>query len=100
MAKIDDVLSSIENDLPAPSTALYRVVIEDKVMDQIRVRRKSAGATHHTLWALQVGTTGQSPAAVFYGHKPSDCLKKALEWRGLPSSKPRPRKNKTTPQAS
>lgn len=85
MAKIDDTFTAIGQGFQNPSVALYQTMLEDKQMEQFHIRRKQTGVTHHQVWAICVGEMGQQPTAMFFGHKPSDCIKKALEWRGLPT---------------
>lgn len=82
---IDKTIEALESGYQAPTTAMYKVQMEDQYMEQIRVRRKKTGVTHHTLWCFSIGETGAAPA-VFYDHKPSGAIKKALAWRGLPTS--------------
>lgn len=87
MAKIDDVLASLEVGFKNPRTMLYRVTVEDKFMNQLQVRRQQAGLTHHRLWCLSLGETGEDAytETLFYGHRPSDCIKKAQTRLGLPT---------------
>ena len=84
MAKIDDVFTSLEAGINNPSTSLYRVLVEDKYMETVKVRRRDASLTHHPLWCLSIGETGAQPA-MFYGHNPTQCIKAALGWKGLPT---------------
>lgn len=98
VAKIDDTFTAIAHGFQNPSVALYQTVLEDKQMEQFKVRRKQTGVAHHQVWAIQVGEMGQSPMAVFYGNKASDCIKKALQWRGLPTTS-RGQKNGEQPAA-
>lgn len=88
MAKIDDILESISAGYSNPTVQFGHAMIEDKFMDKdpVKVRRKQTGVTHHKLTYLCVGELGQAPAATFYGHKLTDCIKKALAWRGLPTT--------------
>lgn len=86
MAKIDDVMTALEQSFTAttPCTALYRTTVEDKNMEHAKVRRKGPKAATHLLWALSIGDSGK-PTTVFYGHRPSECIKKAQTWLGLPT---------------
>jgi hypothetical protein len=92
MAKIDDVIDQISNCYKNPSVSISTVLIEDQYMEQIQVRRKGQNE-QHKMFVLSVGETGTSPAQ-FYGYRISDCIKKALAWRGMPTKTKRgPRKN-------
>lgn len=92
MAKIDDQLTAIEAGFQNPELRFGSTWIPDEQMEALQVRRKKAGLAQHRLFYLSVGETGQQPAT-FWGHKLSDCLIKALEWRQLPTkSKRGPRK--------
>lgn len=82
---IDKVMKDLENGFTNPQTTLYRVTVEDNFLEQIRLRRRRTGVTHHTIWAFSIGEPGQTPVC-FYGHRPSVCIKAALEWRGLRTS--------------
>ena len=86
MAKIDDLIESIKAGFQNSATALYETWIDDQTRQAAGLRRKTGDATQHKVWVLTVGEQGAPPTAVFYGHKPSDCIKKALEWRGLPTA--------------
>lgn len=82
---VDKTIESLEGGYASPITMLYRVQMEDQHMEAIRVRRKKTGVTHHVLWCFSIGEAGAQPA-VFYDHKPSGAIKKALAWKGLPTS--------------
>jgi CelD/BcsL family acetyltransferase involved in cellulose biosynthesis len=84
MAKIDDLITSITTGFQNPQWQAGNAWVADEQIEAYKVRRKAAGQTHHLLTYLSVGESGQTPT-VFWGHKLSDCLKKALEWRGLPT---------------
>jgi hypothetical protein len=85
MAKIDDILESLEKGFQNPDTTFGTVMVDDKEMPKLGLRRKVSGQTVHRIRFLSVGTLGATEKATFYGHKLSDCLKAALEWRGLPT---------------
>jgi hypothetical protein len=82
---IDKVTEGIEAGFQDVQTALYRTTVPDEQMKPLGLRRKDASATQHKVWVLTIGEAGAQPAA-FYGHKPSECIKKALAWRGLPTA--------------
>lgn len=84
MAKIDNVLESIETGFNNPVVNAGTSWVEDKDMEKIQVRRRKAGEDRHRLWFLSVAENGQTPQ-IFWGYKMSDCLKKALAWKGLPT---------------
>lgn len=88
MAKIDDLLTSITAGFQNPEWRSGTAWIPDEQIESFQVRRKKSGQTHHLLTYLSVGEQGQTPIT-FWGHKMSDCLKKALEWRGLPTKSKR-----------
>jgi hypothetical protein len=94
---ISKTLQALEVGFQNPATALYRTVIEDKYMENVGVRRKTK-QPQHSLWALSLGEVGQQPAAIFYGYKPSDAIKKAMAWRGIPKVTRGPRKQTAAPQ--
>lgn len=83
MAKIDSVVDAIESGLYNPSIVFGTQWVPDSEMETLHVRRKKAGESRHKLWYMSVTQEGQD-AQTFWGHKMSDCLKKALTWRGLP----------------
>jgi hypothetical protein len=89
MAKIDDIITSIGNGYNDPSISFGYTMVEDKYMEQVKVRRKGPEAEQYKLCYLAVGEMGQPATVIFYGHKLSDCVKKALEWRGLPTKSKR-----------
>jgi len=92
MAKIDTQLSLIEHGFTNPVITTGTTWVPDEQMEPLQMRRKKAGEAQHRLWYLSVGETGATPTT-FWGHKLSDALKKALEWRGLPTTSKRgPRK--------
>ena len=100
MAKLDDTFAQIENGFQSPATSLYKTLIEDKYMNQIGVRRTQTGLTHHPVWVMTVGEQGQPPVVTFYGRKPTECIKKALQWRGLPTASKGKNKGNGQPQAA
>lgn len=68
--------------------------IPDEQLESMQIRRKNgkAGEPQHRLFYISIGETGQPPAT-FWGHKFTDALAKALEWRNLPTRTKRgPRK--------
>ncbi len=93
MAKIDDVFAAFEAGFTNPTTNLYTTIVEDAQIPALNLRRRDASRTHERVWVLAIGETGQQPTAIFYGYKPSDCIKKASEWRGLPTISRGPRAN-------
>jgi hypothetical protein len=95
MAKIDTQLASIEAGFQNPLLVIGTTMIPDDQMETLQVRRKNAGNTQHRLFYLQIGETGQPPTATFWGHKLTDVLIKALQWRGLPTKSKRGPKAKT-----
>lgn len=93
MAKIDDTIEAVSAGFQDADIRSGTVWIADDQMEQLGVRRKKAGEAKHKLWYLSIGETGQAPA-VFYGHRFSDALKKAMTWRGMATkSKRGPRTN-------
>jgi len=95
---IDKTIEALEAGFQNPTTALYKTLIEDKYMETVQVRRRKQGQTHHLLWVISLGETEQPPT-IFYGHTPSQAIKKALTWRGLPTVTRGPRKQ-ITPQGA
>ena len=92
MAKIDDVIASVCTGFQDPQWATGSVWVTDEQIEQFGVRRKKAGEPRHKLVYFSVGEAGQQPA-VFYGHRFTDALKKAMEWRGMATKTKRgPRK--------
>lgn len=98
MAKIDDVLDQLATGFQNPQVSFSSIMVDDQYMEQIKVRRKATGVAQHKLVVLSIGEMG-AQAAQFYGHRLSDCLKKALEWRGLPTKNRRASKNGQPQQA-
>lgn len=97
MAKIDTQLEAIEAGFQNPEIRYGTAWIPDEQMDVLKVRRRKAGQPQHRLAYLSVGETNQAPTATFWGHKFSDVLTKALEWRQLPTkSKRGPKKAQAT----
>lgn len=93
MAKIDTQLEQIEAGFQNPEIRYGTTWVPDAQMVELGLRRKDAKAAQHRVCYLMVGETGQAPTATFWGHKLTDCLIKALEWRQLPTkSKRGPRK--------
>jgi hypothetical protein len=99
MAKLDDVFAAFEAGFTNPQTNFYTAVVEDAALPQMKLRRRDASRTHERVWILSVGEAGAPPFATFYGYKPSDCVKKASEWRGLPTITRGPRANGQPQQA-
>lgn len=93
MAKIDSQLEAIEAGFQNPELRFGTAWIPDEQMETLQMRRKKAGQPQHRLCYLSVGETGQTPAT-FWGHKFSECLIKALQWRNLPTKSKRGRKAK------
>ncbi len=98
MAKIDDIIEQLGAGYQNPSVSFGPVMVEDQYMEQIKLRRKQAGLAQHKVCVLSISEMGQ-PGATFYGHKLSDCIKKALEWRGLPTKMKRGHKDNGQPEA-
>lgn len=94
MAKIDDVLNSLESGFNNPVITAGTSVVDDKDMESLQVRRRKGegNASQHKLWYISIEEKGQQ-ANVFWGYKMSDCLKKALAWKGLPTVNKRKPKN-------
>ncbi len=92
MAKIDNQLAAIEAGFQNPEIRMGTAWIPDDQMESMQIRRKKAGDPQHRLFYISIGETGQTPAT-FWGHKFTDALVKALEWRNLPTRTKRgPRK--------
>lgn len=87
---IDKTIKALEEGFQSPQTSLYRTLLPDEYMEGLHIRRKVKGATHHQVWCFSIGEAGAQPA-VFYDHRPTGALKKALAWRGLPTSSRRRR---------
>lgn len=85
MPKIDDQFAAIEAGYVDAEVHYGYSWVEDAQMENLKVRRKNATQTHHKLAYLSIGERGQPATATFWGHKFSDVLKKALEWRGQPT---------------
>jgi hypothetical protein len=94
---INKTIEALEAGLQNPGVALYKTVIEDKFMEQVGVRRR-AKQEQHPVWALSIGEAGQQPTAIFYGFHASDCIKKAMAWRGVPKVTRKPRAKASPPQ--
>ena len=88
MPKIDDTFTSLEAGFQNPEIRSGTAWIPDEQIEALQVRRKKADQPQHRLWYLSVGESGQTPAT-FWGHRLSDCLIKALKWRGLPTKSKR-----------
>jgi hypothetical protein len=82
MAKIDDTIAAIATGFQDPQVTSGTMWVADEQIEELGVRRKKSGEPRHKLWYFSVGETGQQPA-VFYGHKFTDALKKAMKWRGM-----------------
>ena len=93
MAKIDTQFASVLEGFKDHKVQMGTMWVADDMMEGMKLRRKKAGQAKHKIWYLQIGEEGQAPA-VFYGHKFTDCLNQALEWRGLPT------KSRRGPKAS
>lgn len=85
MAKLDDIFEALEQGLEGPNTQLYTVMVADKDFVSTGLRRKkgTSGATHHRIWVLAIGVVGAGGQTTFCGNKPTDCIKKAMEWKGI-----------------
>lgn len=81
MAKIDDRIDALQQGFQNPQLTSGTTWVEDAQMEQLKIRRKNAGQTHHKLFYLSIGENGQPPA-LFWGHKFTDCLIAAEKWRG------------------
>lgn len=81
MAKIDDRIDAIQQGFQNPAVSSGIHWVEDAQMEQLQVRRKVAGQTHHRLWYFSVGEHGQQPTT-FWGHRFTDALEKAEKWKG------------------
>lgn len=93
MAKIDDIIEQVSYGFQNPQIQSGTTWVPDAQMEQYGVRRKKAGEPQHKLWYFSIGETGQQPN-VFWGHRFTDALKKAMEWRQIPTkSKRGPRKS-------
>lgn len=88
MAKIDTQLASIEAGFQNPEIRMGTAWVPDEQMETLGIRRKKAGEPQYRLFYLSIGETGQTPAT-FWGHKFTDALIKALEWRNLPTKSKR-----------
>ena len=99
MAKLDEIFTALEAGFSNPQVTLYSTVVEDAFLPQAKLRRRDASHTHERIWVLSIGETGVPPLATFYGYRPSDCIKRASEWRQLPVSKRGPRSNGQPQQA-
>ena len=100
MSKIDDVLEQISAGYQNPQVSFGFMMIDDQHMEQMKLRRKVTGVIQHRICALSVGEIG-GQLVTFYGHRLSDCIKKALEWRQLPTKTkrgPRQPKQQAQPQ--
>lgn len=93
MAKIDAQFEAIEDGFQNPEVRYGTAVVPDSQMEQLGLRRKKAGQDQHRVCYLSVGEVNQTPT-VFWGHKFTDVLLKALEWRNLPTKSKRGRKAK------
>jgi hypothetical protein len=82
MAKIDDTIDAVSAGFQNVEVRSGTAWIPDEQMEQLGVRRKKAGEVQHKLWYLSIGETGQPPA-MFWGHRFTDALKKAMKWRGM-----------------
>ncbi len=82
MAKIDDTLAAVSAGFQDVVVTSGMAWVPDEQIESLQVRRKKAGEAQHKLWYLSIGETGQTPA-VFWGHKFTDALKKAMKWRGM-----------------
>ena len=84
MAKIDDRIEAIQQGFQNAQVTFGNTWVEDSQIESLRpkVRRKSAGQTHHKLFYLSIGETGQQATAVFWGHNMTQVLEAAEVWRG------------------
>lgn len=93
MAKIDDIIEAVCTGFQDPVWQTGTMWVADEQIEQLGVRRKKAGEPRHKLVYFSVGENGQPPA-MFYGHKFTDALHKAMKWRGMETkSKRGPRAN-------
>ncbi len=92
---IDNTIDALEQRMQGTAgTQLYRIAIEDQYMEQLKVRRKKTGVTHHVLWCLSLGDlNGQAQRISFYGYRIVDVIKKAQQWAGVPPRTRAKRKN-------
>jgi hypothetical protein len=81
MAKIDDRLDALQQGFQYPTLSIGTTWVEDAQMEQLQVRRRNAGQTHHRLFYLSLGETNQQPTT-FWGYKFTDALEKAEKSRG------------------
>ena len=88
MAKIDTVLTALEQGYSDPIVAAGTSWVSDNDMENLHVRRKKTGVAQHRLWYLSITESGKTPTT-FWGHRISECLKKALIWKGLPPTNKR-----------
>jgi hypothetical protein len=88
MAKIDQVLDSLQQGYQDPTIQIGNAWVADKDMEALKVRRKKAGEAQHKLFYLSISEKGQSPE-MFWGHKMTDVVKKALASKGLPTASKR-----------
>jgi hypothetical protein len=98
MAKIDLQLEAIEAGFQNPEVRYGTTFVPDAQMEPLGLRRKKAGQEQHRVCYLSIGETGQAPTATFWGHKFTDVLIKALEWRQLPTKSKRGPKAAATAQ--
>ena len=92
MAKIDDTLEAVTSGFQNVEVRSGTAWIPDEQIEALQVRRKKANEPQHKLWYLSIGETGQQPT-VFWGHRFTDALKKAMKWRGMETKAKRgPRK--------
>lgn len=80
---LDKTIEAIESGMQSPQTMLYRTAIEDKHMEQVHLRRRATGVSHHQVWVFSISWQGAAAPAMFYGYKPTDAIKKAAAWRGV-----------------
>lgn len=81
MAKIDDRFNALQNGFQNPQVTTGNTWITDEQMPQLQLRRKQAGQSHHKVWYLSIGESGQQ-MTTFWGHDLTDALVKAEKWRG------------------
>lgn len=82
MAKIDDIITAVTSGFQDVEWRSGNAWVPDEQIESMGVRRKKAGDAQHLLTYLSIGERGQQPT-VFWGHKFTDALKKAMKWRGM-----------------
>lgn len=99
MAKIDDTLAAVSSGFQDVQVTCGTAWIPDEQIESLQVRRKKAGEPRHKLWYISIGEAGQQPA-IFWGHRFTDALKKAMKWRGMETKSKRGPKKAANGQAT